>query len=77
MMDQFPIQTFGKTLLIVGGIFVVLGLFFVFGGKIPFIGRLPGDIHFQGQGFSFHFPLVTCLILSVVLTIILNLFFRK
>jgi hypothetical protein len=46
-------------------------------GKVPFLGKLPGDIHIEKPGFSFHFPVITCLLLSLVLTIIINLFLRK
>jgi hypothetical protein len=68
----------------IGIMLVVLGLFIVLGGivvmyadKIPYIGRLPGDINIHGKGWSFHFPIVTGLILSVILSLILNLFFRR
>jgi hypothetical protein len=65
----------GKILLIVGGIIVVLGLILVFSQHIPFFGKLPGDIVIKKEGFSFYFPIVTFLILSLVLTIIINLIF--
>ncbi len=66
----------GKILIIVGVIVVVLGLLLAFGGRIPFIGKLPGDILVERDGFTFYFPVVTFLILSVVLTLIINLIFR-
>jgi hypothetical protein len=44
--------------------------------KLPWIGRLPGDIHIERRNFSIHFPIVTSLLLSVILTILLNLFLR-
>lgn len=66
---------FGKILLIFGGIFIVLGLVLLFAPNIPFLGRLPGDIHYKSENFQFYFPIVTCIIISVVLTVILNLFF--
>ncbi len=62
----------GKILLIVGGIIVVLGLILVFSQHIPFIGKLPGDILIKKNGFSFYFPIVTLLILSILITIIVN-----
>lgn len=62
----------GKILLIVGGITVILGLFFVFSQHIPFFGKLPGDIFIKRDGFSFYFPIVTLLILSLLITIIVN-----
>ncbi|HEX75883.1 MAG TPA: DUF2905 domain-containing protein [Dehalococcoidia bacterium] len=62
----------GKILLIVGGIIVILGLILIFSQHIPFLGKLPGDIVIKRDGFSFYFPIVTFLILSVLLTIIIN-----
>ena len=62
----------GKILLIVGGIIVVLGLILVFSQHIPFLGKLPGDIFIKRSGFSFYFPIVTLLILSILITIIVN-----
>jgi hypothetical protein len=62
----------GKILLIVGGIIVILGLILIFSQHIPFLGKLPGDIFIKRDGFSFYFPIVTLLILSVLITIIVN-----
>jgi hypothetical protein len=75
-----PTRELGKLLLVVGIAFVVAGGFFVFGGRLPFRpGRLPGDIAYQGKSGSFYFPIVTCLVLSVALTLILWVvnFFRR
>jgi hypothetical protein len=47
------------------------------GGKIPFLGRLPGDISIKKEGLSVYLPIATCLLLSIILTVIANLFFRK
>lgn len=66
----------GKLLLILGGIIALLGLLLIFSQHIPFLGRLPGDIVIKRDGFSFYFPIVTLLLLSILLTIILNLIFR-
>jgi hypothetical protein len=67
-----------------GIIFIAAGTLMIFGGiaiifadKIPLLGRLPGDINLRGENWSFHFPIVTGLILSILLTLILNLFFRR
>jgi hypothetical protein len=46
-------------------------------GKVPWLGRLPGDIHIQRGNWSFYFPLVTCLIVSIVLTLLFSLFGRR
>jgi len=62
----------GKILLIVGGIIVILGLILIFSQHIPFLGKLPGDIFVKRDGFSFYFPIVTLLILSILITIIVN-----
>lgn len=67
----------GKLLIILGAVIVVIGLAFTFGPRIPFLGRLPGDIAINRGNVHFYFPIVTCLVLSVVATIILNLFFRR
>lgn len=76
-MEQFPLHTLGKTLIIIGGIIVLAGVVILLAGKIPFLGKLPGDISIKGKGISIYFPIVTCLVVSVVLTLILNLIFRK
>jgi formate hydrogenlyase subunit 3/multisubunit Na+/H+ antiporter MnhD subunit len=67
----------GKLLIAVGILCLLLGVFFLLLPKVPWLGRLPGDFRYQGERFSFYFPLVTCLIVSVVLTIVLNLIFRR
>ncbi len=67
----------GLVLLIAGLLFAITGAMVLFMDKIPLIGRLPGDINIQGRGWSFHFPLMTGIILSIILTIILNLIFRR
>ena len=67
----------GKLLIIVGGFILVFGLVLFFGLRIPFLGRLPGDISLDRGNVHFYFPIVTCLLLSLVLTLLLNLFFRR
>ena len=67
----------GRVLVILGVLLLAAGLSLMYIGKVPFIGRLPGDIHLHGRGWSFYFPVVTCLILSLILTLLLNLFFRR
>lgn len=66
----------GKLLIVIGLLLVVIGLFFVLGGKIPWLGRLPGDIHIKRENFSFYFPLGTCILLSLILSLLLWLFRR-
>ena len=67
----------GKAIIVAGLFLVLVGISILFAGKIPFLGKLPGDIHIQKPGFSLHFPIITCLLLSILLTIILNLFLRR
>lgn len=64
----------GKLLIIIGVISIIAGLFYTFNIRIPFLGKLPGDISYQGENFSFYFPIVTCLIISFILSLILYLF---
>ncbi len=63
----------GKLLVVVGAGVVVLGLLLWAAGRIPFLGRLPGDITIQRPNGGIFIPLASCLLLSVVLTILLNL----
>ncbi len=67
----------GKILIIIGVIFILAGLFFLAGGKLTFLGHLPGDIHFSKGNTEFYFPIVSCILVSVIGTIILNIFFRR
>ncbi len=73
---MFDFSDLGKLLVIVGAITVALGVLFSVLARVPFVGRLPGDIAIEGQGFSCFIPLATSIILSIVLTIILNLLIR-
>lgn len=67
----------GKFLFIAGAVLAVVGLIIWSGFGKGWLGRLPGDIHIEREHFSLHFPLVTCLLLSLILTIILWLFRRS
>lgn len=67
----------GKMLIAVGIFFILAGIFFLLGGKLSFLGHLPGDIHFSSGNTHVYFPWVTCLLVSVIGTIVLNLFFRR
>lgn len=64
----------GKVLVIVGLMIAAVGGLMMLGFGKGWFGRLPGDIHYTREGFSFHFPLVTCLLISVVLSLLLWLF---
>jgi len=71
-----PLQEFGKSLIILGAIIAVVGLFLTLGPKIPWLGRLPGDILVKKEHYSYYFPLGTSLLISIVLSLILWLFRR-
>ena len=66
----------GRILIYFGLLLVVLGVIFSLIGKIPWLGHLPGDITIERERFTFYFPLATCLIISVILTLVLYLFRR-
>ena len=81
-MTEFPSQLrcfvaeLGKILTIFGIVLVIVGLLLWFGPKIPWIGRLPGDIAIERDNFRFYFPLTTCILISLILTL-LAWIFRK
>ena len=66
-----------RLLIVVGGIALVAGVLLLVADRIPWIGRLPGDFVVRRGPVTFYFPLVTSVVLSVVLTLILNLFWRR
>lgn len=66
-----PLREIGKVLLVLGVVLVAAGAVLLVGAKLPFrLGRLPGDIVYQGRHTSFYFPIVTCIVLSLALTLI-------
>ncbi len=70
-------QGFGKSLMILGLVLLVVGAVIHFGGRILPLGRLPGDFSWQGKNWSVHFPFASSIVISIVLTVLANLFFRK
>jgi hypothetical protein len=64
----------GKMLIILGVVLVIVGLGFMFADKIPYLGRLPGDIYIKKEKFSFYFPVATCIVISIILTILFSIF---
>ena len=74
-MPEF--SQFGKILLIIGLITAGVGLILLAGDKIPWLGRLPGDLLFKGKKGSFYFPITTCLLISIIISFILYLFRQK
>ncbi len=71
------VRELGRMLLMLGGLLLVVGAFFYFGGKLPFrLGRLPGDIVHKGDHTTFYFPIVSCIVLSVGLSLLFWLISR-
>lgn len=70
------IESVGRMLLIFGVVLVLLGLVLIVMGRIPFLGRLPGDIHIRRGAVEIYIPLATFLLLSLLTTLILNLLAR-
>jgi uncharacterized membrane protein len=69
-------SSIGKILIGLGVLLVLVGVVLVLFNKFGILGKLPGDIHLRKQNFEFRFPLVTCMVISVVITLLLNLFLR-
>jgi di/tricarboxylate transporter len=69
-----PFGSLGKILIICGVVLVVLGVILILGDKIPWVGRLPGDIIIKRDKFTFYFPLMTSIIISLLLTLFFYLF---
>ena len=69
--------SFGKMLILFGLILAAVGGLMLFIGKVPYIGKLPGDIYVQRKNFSLYFPLTTSILLSIVLTLLFSFFSRR
>jgi hypothetical protein len=70
-------QDFGKLLFVVGLVIALVGILITFAGKIPWIGRLPGDILIRRDNFTFYFPLTTSVLVSILLTLIFWLLSKR
>lgn len=66
----------GRFLIIAGAVILVVGILFVLSDKIP-LGKLPGDLHFSSGRFKIYIPIATSILLSIVITIILNFFSKR
>jgi len=77
MFSLNDFSQFGKIFLIIVIVIAGLGLLMMLWGKIPWLGKLPGDFFLKGENFRFYFPLTTSILVSVVLTLILWLINRK
>jgi hypothetical protein len=74
---MFDFSGIGKILIIIGLVVAGIGCLILLGGKVPWIGRLPGDFYYKGKNVTFYFPLATSIIISIILTIILIFIGRK
>lgn len=72
--DMQPFGQIGKFLIITGILLVVVGLFFFFFRRIPWLGRLSGDIYIKRENFTFYFPVTTCILMSIIITLLIALF---
>jgi len=67
----------GRFLILLGVAAVVAGVLLLLQPRIPWLGKLPGDIVVERERFTFYFPVVTSIVVSILLTVVLNLFFRR
>lgn len=75
---MFPgMDSLGKMLILFGVVLALLGGLLLVAGKIPFLGRLPGDIVIRRENWSVYFPLTTSILISILLTLLLSLFNRR
>ncbi|HIE43622.1 MAG TPA: DUF2905 domain-containing protein [Candidatus Omnitrophica bacterium] len=71
------LNLFAKIIIATGLLLIVVGGIIFLIGKIPWIGKLPGDIYISKKNFTFYFPIITCILISLFLSLILYLFFRR
>jgi uncharacterized membrane protein YidH (DUF202 family) len=74
--QNYHVPELGKFLVILGGVIIVLGLLLWSGVGTSWLGRLPGDIRIERGNSAFYFPIVTCIIISIVLSLVFSLFRR-
>jgi len=67
----------GKSIIAVGIVLIIIGILITVAGKIPGVWKLPGDIFIKKENFSFYFPLTSCILLSVLLSVIMYFFNKK
>jgi len=66
-----------RFLILAGAVAIAAGVVLLLVGRVPWLGRLPGDIYVQRDRFTFYAPIATSIVVSIVLTVLLNLFFRR
>jgi hypothetical protein len=74
---MLAIESIGKSLIFFGIVLIVIGALFVLFGKVPWFGRLPGDIIIKREGLTVYFPVATMVLLSILLTILFNIIGRR
>jgi uncharacterized protein HemY len=74
---MMPLNGVGKLLIGLGGLLIIIGAALVLVGKIPWLGKLPGDIYIERRNFTFFFPLTTSILASVILSLVLYLLSRR
>ena len=67
----------GRILVLIGAVLLVVGLLVMFADRVPFLGKLPGDVVVRKKNFTLYVPIVTSLLLSLVLTLVLALWSRR
>ncbi len=67
----------GKSIIAIGAILIIVGVLMTIAGKIPGVGKLPGDIMIRRENFSFYFPLTTCILLSIIVSVVMYLLGKK
>lgn len=78
MIDNIAMDDFGKILIKLGLLLIAAGAIALALKKFGLnIGRLPGDVHIEREGFSFAFPIVTCILVSLIVSVVLNFFFKS
>jgi hypothetical protein len=70
-------QELGRALIVVGIVLLVVGLVLLYADRVPLLGRLPGDVLVKKKNFTLYFPIATALLVSLVLTLVLNLWARR
>ena len=71
------VESLGRMVLYIGIIMVLIGGFFILVAKVPWFGRLPGDIVYRREGMTLFIPITTMILVSVVLTLLLNIVWRR
>jgi hypothetical protein len=73
-MQMNVMEMMGKGLVLIGGLIVLVGIVLMFSDKIPFLGRLPGDLSIKRDNFQLYFPITTSIVLSILISAILWIF---